>query len=377
MDERCKWLCFVLWCYQKGDVIPAGFGGTKKTYDGEPELTALKDFATSTSRENVTAEEITLANGSLGHANFGHYVYVKGVSIDMQNLKMTDGAGTAPFYNAMNANMPADLSKKYNVYAIVGSHGKTNTVYQLLPLEFLNEDGTPVDLPEVANLAELYAKTKGTNAKITGALTAVYQNGRNLYVKDDAGTFGLVYGTLSNQFVNGDQISGAVTNWIEFSGFKELIPIDASFVKSGSVSPVQPVEVALEEISQDMMHNYLVAKNVVLTVDSTNFYTMTDAEGVKMKLFNKFAITVPEIENGKKFTVKFFPTLFKGEFQLYPVEVVPENAGLNTVDGTSRVKRVEYFDTMGRQMAQPVSNGLYIERISFEDGKVRSRKVVK
>ena len=147
--------------YQRGDVIPAGFGGKKTTYNGEPELKDPTGFKAATDNVPVVAEEMALTAANVAHANFGHFIVAKSVTIDADNSKMTDGAGnTAPYHNGnLKASMPEDLTKKYNVYAIIGSYGKTNTVYQLLPVYFTNEDGSPLAVEEVADLNALFAKS--------------------------------------------------------------------------------------------------------------------------------------------------------------------------------------------------------------------------
>ena len=132
--------------YEQGDVIPAGFSGTKVTYNGEPELKNPKGFKAPSGKETVTPEELALTADNISHANFGHYVLVKGATINTSALTITDAAGnTVPYFNNMAAQLPKDLTKKYNVYAIVGSHynGTTKKVdYQLLPVNVTFEDGT-------------------------------------------------------------------------------------------------------------------------------------------------------------------------------------------------------------------------------------------
>lgn len=323
--------------YQRGDVIPAGFGGKKTTYNGEPELANPTGFKAATDNAPVVAEEMALTAENVAHANFGHFIVAKSVTIDAKNLKMTDGAGnTAPYHNGnLKASMPEDLTKKYNVYAIIGSYGKTNTVYQLLPVYFTNEDGSALAVEDVADLNALFAKSSGTNYRITGALTAVFQNGNTLYVKDEAGTNGLVFGKLSNTFANGDQIKNAVVNWTTYDGYKEIIPVDSTFVKSGDGTPVVAEETALEDISQEMVHQYITVPGVALTATETaDTYTGNDGT-VDLQVFNKFNsdVTVPAVLDGKTFTLTGFVALYKSQLQLIPVELKSEGGILGDVNG--------------------------------------------
>lgn len=309
--------------YAQGNVIPAGFSGTKTTYDGEPELkTPFAGFKDATSTVEVKAEALT-GEAMMAHANFGHYVVAKNVTIDATASTLTlENGEVVKFYNNMGANMPTDLTKKYDVYGIVGSYGKTNTIYQLLTTKITEAGGGEVDVQEVANVAALYNLGKGVNGKITGAMTAIYQNGSYLYVKSDD-EYALVYGRLTNTFENGDQIQNAVANWTLYNGAKQLVPTDETFVASGKGAAIEPTEIALEEVGTDMVHNYLLIKNATITATETaNTYEIADETMEGVKLFAKFSgVEMPETLEGKTFDVKCFVTIFKEEVELYPVEI--------------------------------------------------------
>ncbi|MCQ2288705.1 MAG: chitobiase/beta-hexosaminidase C-terminal domain-containing protein, partial [Muribaculaceae bacterium] len=309
--------------YAQGNVIPAGFSGTKTTYDGEPELkTPFAGFKDATSTVEVKAEALT-GEAMMAHANFGHYVVAKNVTIDATASTLTlENGEVVKFYNNMGANMPSDFAKKYDVYGIVGSYGKTNTIYQLLTTKITEAGGGEVDVQEVANVAALYNLGKGVNGKITGAMTAIYQNGSYLYVKSDD-EYALVYGRLTNTFENGDQIQNAVANWTLYNGAKQLVPTDETFVASGKGAAIEPTEIALEEVGTDMVHNYLLIKNATITATETaNTYEIADETMEGVKLFAKFSgVEMPETLEGKTFDVKCFVTIFKEEVELYPVEI--------------------------------------------------------
>ena len=309
--------------YAQGNVIPAGFSGTKTTYDGEPELkTPFAGFKDATSTVEVKAETLT-GEAMMGHANFGHYVVAKNVTIDATASTLTlENGEVVKYYNNMGANMPSDLTKKYDVYGIVGSYGKTNTIYQVLTTKITEAGGAEVDVQEVANVAALYGLNKGVNGKITGAMTTIYQNGYYLYVKSDD-EYALVYGRLTNTFENGDQIVNGVANWTLYNGAKQLVPTDETFVASGKGAAIEPTEIALEEVGTDMVHNYLLIKNATITATETaNTYEIADETMEGVKLFAKFnGVEMPEVLEGKTFDVKCFVTIFKEEVELYPVEI--------------------------------------------------------
>jgi hypothetical protein len=302
--------------YETGNVIPAGFGGVKTTWDGEPELKTPKNFKAATSTVQVTPE--TFAEAS--HETFGHYVVFKSVTFDTEAGTISDGTLSAPYFCNMGADVPADLTKKYDVYAIVGSHGKApNTVYQLLPVKIVLEGGGEVEVPTVNSLEELYAMPKGAKAKLGVDLTAVFQSGSNLYAKvgDD---FTLVYGRLTNKFDNGDIIRDAEVSWTEYNGNKQLVPTDETFVKAASGDAVQPEEMPIEELGQDMIHQYFVIRNATVTATETDRTYMIADETGEVKLFDNKFVDMPETLEGKTFDVEVFLTVYKQEIELYPVK---------------------------------------------------------
>lgn len=329
--------------YEQGDVIPAGFSGTKVTYNGEPELKNPKGFKAPSGKETVTPEELALTADNISHANFGHYVLVKGATINTSALTITDAAGnTVPYFNNMAAQLPKDLTKKYNVYAIVGSHynGTTKKVdYQLLPVNVTFEDGTALPVDPVADINALYGLSTGVKGMISAELSVIYQNGSYMWVKD-ANTYGLVYGYLTNKFVNGDKIKNLVAHWVTYDGYKEIIPVDESAVKSGEGAPVEAQEMALEDVSLDMMHQYITVPGVALTATETaGTYTGNDGT-VDLQVFNKFAndVKIPENLAGKKFRITGFVAKYKTQLQFIPVEVKDEAAGtLGDINGDGEI----------------------------------------
>ena len=329
--------------YEQGDVIPAGFSGTKVTYNGEPELKNPKGFKAASGKGTVAPEELALTADNISHANFGHYVLVKGATINTTALTITDAAGnTVPYFNNMAAQLPKDLTKKYNVYAIVGSHynGTTKKVdYQLLPVNVTFEDGTALPVDPVADINALYGLSTGVKGMISAELSVIYQNGSYMWVKD-ANTYGLVYGYLTNKFVNGDKIKNLVAHWVTYDGYKEIIPVDESAVKSGEGAPVEAQEVALEDVSLDMIHQYITVPGVALTATETaGTYTGNDGT-VDLQVFNKFAndVKIPENLAGKKFRITGFVAKYKTQLQFIPVEVKDEAAGtLGDINGDGEI----------------------------------------
>ena len=300
--------------YEPGDVIPAGYGGTKTTYDMEPELKNLTGFQPK--KDNIggqtaleaMAETITIPQA--GHDTWGHYVLVKNLYIDTENKTFTDANGNSiGYYDRFGIAWPSDVSKPYDVYAIVGSY-KTN--YQLLPTRIVFEE----PIPEVECFSDLYNLNSGVIAHFTKPITAIYQYGPNLYIKDNCGDYSLAYGSVDGTFTNGDYINDAKASWTTYQNNKQLVPVADTFVKAGHGAVVEPEIMPIEEVSQDMVHWYLGFENVDIIEEDGKYY-MVDETG-QIQLFDKFSLGITPTENTY---VEGFLTVYRGELELYPIQI--------------------------------------------------------
>ena len=317
--------------FNQGDVLAGGWQGTMDNYNGLIEAKEVTGLTATGQTQTVTPVEKTVADITAANQNI--YCVIKGVKItgvNGRNFSIGGAAGYNTFYNTVV--LPTDETVDFDVEGFI-SVNKNNP--QFIPTRFIGD----IEVPEVANINELYALNSGVTAKITGDLIALYQNGNNLYVKDTEDTYSLVYGYLENEFANGNIIRDAEAYWTTYQDAKQLIPVGSTFVKAEDGTKVDPEEIALEEISQENVHMYVWIKGATLVNDSTNYYTINDGT-LDMTLFNKFnkTVTMPEVLEGKTFDVKAFVSLYKGKLQLYPVEVVDPNAHVTgDVDGNGTV----------------------------------------
>ena len=324
--------------YKNGDVIPGGFKGTKTTYNEGPEMkTPLSGFQAAKANNPVSPEAGTTTMVAL--ANWGHYLKftdVKLTNISGRNFNLVDANGTAVGYNQFygTVTLPTDETLTYDVVGIVSGHSGNP---QFAPTEITVHGGGEIEIPEVADInALLNTIGKGSNAKITGAITAIYQNGNNLYVKDEADTYGLVFGNTGQTYENGDIIRGAVGSWTTYGAITEIVPGELeTWVSEEKGDPVEPEEIALEEVSQQDVHKYFLIKNATITKNEKDKeYTIEDESETPTILFNKFdqTVTIPEELEGKTFDVKVFVTLYKPSgsetsiIELYPVELKDNSA---------------------------------------------------
>ena len=274
--------------YLTGDVIPPGWGGIKKTYKGVVELANPKGFQSATQNEQISPELITIP--MMGESTWAHYVQINGVYIDTTNQLLIDQQGNSCRYHPQLTN--TNVQGLQNVQGIVTSyqHGDSMT-YELLIIEQPSLDPPPV----VCCLADLYERERNKVAEFECPLTAIYQNGPNLYVKDSCGEYGLIYGNnAGGPYENGDQIIG-LASWTMYAGNKQ-VSNRGEWTSIGKTSPVQPIVLPIEEISPDMVHCFVKLENASLTED--NYELHIEDETGSILMYNKFHVEIIEDYGG-------------------------------------------------------------------------------
>ena len=308
--------------YSQGDVIPAGFGGLKTTYNNGAEMHfPLFGFVDATETQSVQPDEVTVAN--FGNSQMWQYVVLKGAQITYHNgkylgFRVNNSTDSVAGYNQFNLTLP-DLDATYDIYGIVTSYQGN---IQMYPIEFVDNNPTTV-----GSIAELLALESGKNATFTTPVTAVYHSGKQLYIKDVNDDFMLVYGSLSNTYNNGDVLNDIAGNWTIHNGLTEIIPVAATFGEATPGTPVEPETLAIEEISQDLIHSYLRIENCTITAiegDTRNF-TLADETGDMIMRLNFSEVTIGEdFDFTAEYNVEGFLAFYKSatgetqQLQFYP-----------------------------------------------------------
>jgi len=175
-----------------------------------------------------------------------------------------------------------------------------------------------------ASLAEWNAAKPTTDAAINAPLTAVYQNGKDLYVTQD-GAYALVYGQLDNTYNPGDVIpAGATGKYEEFNGQPEFVPVASTFAAGTpgtavAAKSVTPADITIENVSQ-----YVRIEGAAIAAGSKDReYTVT-LDGVSCTLWNRWSKTVTVTESSNADIYGFIGIAKSGDntiAQLYPVRI--------------------------------------------------------
>jgi len=280
--------------YEMGDVIPAGFTGTKTTFSCQPELNNPQGLQDPIGKVDVVPEEITMDCVTVDMR--GHYVVLRGVKLDDGRIVPADGMGEGcPYYNRFNVWIPGneDPDALYDVYGIVGVYCRNggDLIIQILPLRI--EPQKPIG--PVCCIEDLFDKPKGLAVQFECPLIVIYQSVNHLYVKDKCDQYTLIYGNVGGTFVNGDSIIGCAS-WTTYNDIPQLTREgDWQLVAHGpKVLPEGPFPI--EEVSADMIYHYVCFDDVTVTKDEEDdddrYYTMSDGDET-MKMYNQFGIQIP------------------------------------------------------------------------------------
>lgn len=181
----------------------------------------------------------------------------------------------------------------------------------------------------VGGIAAFIANANAADTKIDAAVTVLYQNGRNLYLKDAKDGYILAYNGnnvegIAGAYKNGDILASVTGAYKSQNGLPELILSVVGAKTEGAA--VQPAEYALDELSMSMLNEYVKVSGLTIEAASkANNYTATDADGNKIAIYNTFYnasyYDVVEVKEGTDMTVTGFVSCYNSTLQLTPVLV--------------------------------------------------------
>lgn len=175
---------------------------------------------------------------------------------------------------------------------------------------------------EYASLAEFIAEKPAHLVTFTCPFTAIYQDGKNLYVTDGTDQI-LVYGDVNQTYVNGDVIpAGAQGSFMDFNGTYE-IEKPANFGVPTSGTPVEPEAVTTADFTTAIGNHYVVVKEATLTAS-----TITDATG-EAPVQDKFKKNLTGSDVDVYGFVSVYVSSSATKIQIAPVEI-QESIGSNT-----------------------------------------------
>lgn len=158
--------------YTNGDVIPAGYGGTYKDYNGLPEMQNPTGFVAAIEKvDAVQPQKITAT--SLANATLNSYVELKGkVTLDegkTRNYTLTDDTGSAAIYTS-SKDITVTTGDKVVVRGFVSVYNETRQITPVESFEYPTIAAPSFGVP--GGIVK-----KGTEVRLTGpeGATVKYQ----------------------------------------------------------------------------------------------------------------------------------------------------------------------------------------------------------
>lgn len=167
---------------------------------------------------------------------------------------------------------------------------------------------------KVANIKEFLDKADTENAMVfTNSVTVVYQNGKDLYVKDNTGSL-LIYIPGITGLVNGDVIEAGFSGvYNVFNGLPQLKNPE-NLVKSATAgTPVEPTVFTIDELAAADYSEYVSLKKV--KYDGSNFVDLND-ETKTIQAYNKYKLVT--LTAGKVYNVTGIYSIFN-KVQILPL----------------------------------------------------------
>lgn len=368
--------------YENGDIVPAGFYGTKTTYKGLVELSTAAGAGYSTASFQAATDKtaavtpIVATVPDVTVANANKYFFIADITLDATNKKIVDASGNeVVIYNTL-ATIPAD--GEYDVYGFVSVFNENP---QFLPTEYVSK-------LSVDNIAAFRKLEVGAIAKLNNPVTVVgvYETTKyyNFFVTDE--TAGIsIYALKSDcpAYKVGDVIPGGFKGKLnDYYGNLQIESVE-NMQESTATAELNPAVYAIEEISADMAGSFVRIKEVTLSDVDNRDLTLTDATG-SMPAWNRCDITLPELtstvtvdgvvnldKSGEEYIARIIPvaivvTSEEEDLELSEkVEVIP-GTGEITVNGADIV---DVYDVDGKPRTTTVKgSGDTPKRIVVEGG---------
>ena len=250
-------------------------------------------------------------------------------------LSAEDGAsiyyttnGDDPTTSSTEYSDPIEVAQTTTIKAIAVKDGVSSAV--------ASATYTIVTATEVASIDEMLEQEVGTLVKFTSPVTAIFQDGDYMFVKDATGVTQF-YGEVETQYENGDVIPAGFTGERSaYNGVPQLTVWDTadSFAESTeNTGEVEPTKYAVADVTNDLANQYVVVENVTITSeqsgDYTNYYANSGNNSVM--IYARFSTCtwdqLAALEAGKEYNVTGFVTIYKGEPEIYVVSVTDPEGG--------------------------------------------------
>ena len=240
-----------------------------------------------------------LSDSNSSNNTFFSSASVQTSATDITKWTITPGASACAIQSNYATNQYIRFISSTSLFGTYGSTAQSDVAL------YVEDDGTV----SVANIAEALAFT-GTTFRFMGNAVVTYQNGNYLWIRDSSGS-GLIYGSLSDTFDNGDVLDAG---WTASNTTSGSVPqfTSPSGVSSSSTATADPE--AMTTFTTTDVNKYISISNVTITRSSSSNYYF-EVNGVEYCVRNQFNLVTLTV--GMTYNVEGVVSIYNNEAQLY------------------------------------------------------------
>ncbi len=276
---------------------------------GQQKVTLYKKVTEPVDETKVATPSFSPAEGAV---EAGKKVEINCSTDDASIYYTIDGTTPTAESTLYDATTGIIVNEAITIKAIAVKDGLDNS--EVATANYTIKKTTVANIAEFISLAQPVASAEYYT--IENPVTAVYQNGQNLYVKDNSGWL-LIYGSVGQIYNNGDVIAAGIkgqsvnrNNNIQMSN-----PEASTFVAGVAGTAVEPEEVTA--VTAEDANKYVVVKGATISGVSGKDATLKVGT-TTIALYNNLGITLTE---GTNLTVTGFVNIFGQTVQIVPSEI--------------------------------------------------------
>lgn len=311
---------------------------------------------------------------------------VAGYYEEAQNVTITCATEGATIYYTTDGSAPTNESTQYTG-AIAVSQNTTIKAIAYFGEEVSFVATARYTFPNfVENIAALYAVENTTDTYVlTGDVTFVYRNGKNMYVKDE--TAGLLLfdrnEVVTTEYTEGDVISGGITGTISmYHGMLEFIPTFNTAVSTQNTGAVVPTVITVEQLRSNAYVSQLVKVENVNIAEGTTYaegqtgsnvtFSQNDSEAL---LRNSFKTLDMEIGDNTNWDITGFAAIYDSDIQIFPRDN-DDVTLVTSVEGLTA--EIAIYPNPTSNVINIAAEGLNVERVELAnvDGQIVSSEEV-
>ena len=311
---------------------------------------------------------------------------VAGYYEEAQNVTITCATEGATIYYTTDGSAPTNESTQYTGAIAVSQ----NTTIKAIAI--LGDDESFVATARytfpnfVENIAALYAVENTTDTYVlTGDVTFVYRNGKNMYVKDE--TAGLLLfdrnEVVTTEYTEGDVISGGITGTISmYHGMLEFIPTFNTAVSTQNTGAVVPTVITVEQLRSNAyvsqlvkVENVNIAEGTTYAEGQTGSNVTFSQNGSEALLRNSFKTLDMEIGDNTNWDITGFAAIYDSDIQIFPRDN-DDVTLVTSVEGLTA--EIAIYPNPTSNVINIAAEGLNVERVELAnvDGQIVSSEEV-